>query len=71
MTLGDCDVATEEGIKSNQNEDISYRNLRSGGGKVDCASMGDVEARSNFRKVRVVMSKHHSMTEHDVVTARR
>ena len=71
MTLGDCNVATEDDIKSNPNAEISRGNLRSGGGKGECASMGDVEDKSKFRKVRVVMSKHHSMTDHDVVTARR
>ena len=43
MALGVSNVTTEEDTKSNHNGDLSaLGNYRSGGAKVECASMGDV-----------------------------
>ena len=69
MTLGSS-VATEE--EAAFNGDLSsLNNYRGVGGRGECASMGDVEDKSRPRRVRVVMSKHQSATDHNVITARR
>ena len=50
MALAGSSVASEKDAKSNYNGDLSsFSNYKSGAGKVDCASMGDVNDKSKFR----------------------